>query len=121
MDKVQISTKEIDAVIFDMDGVIVDNMQYHKKAWEMFLRKYAPEIEIREFTKHFGKTNKDLLKIVFKKKISSADEALLGEEKEAMYRELYARDIEAVKGLPDFLKILSTNRLTLFESEISAW
>ena len=28
------------AVIFDMDGVIVDNMPYHRKAWTKFFEKY---------------------------------------------------------------------------------
>lgn len=99
------------AVVFDMDGVIVDNMQYHKKAWEMFLQKYAPEIELLEFTRHFGKTNKDLLKIIFKQDISSADEIRLGEEKEALYRKLYAQDIAPVNGLSDFLRILKKNQV----------
>ncbi len=35
------------AAIFDMDGVIADNMAYHTKAWEMFLQKYAPGFEDR--------------------------------------------------------------------------
>lgn len=99
------------AVIFDMDGVIVDNMRYHKLAWEMFLRKYAPEIDIREFSRHFGKTNQDLLKLVFKKEISSADATRFGEEKETLYRRLYAPDIKPVKGLSDLLKRLKRDKV----------
>ena len=99
------------AVIFDMDGVIVDNMQYHKQAWERFLKKYAPEIELQEFTRHFGKTNKDLFKIIFQKDISPEEEVRLGEEKEALYRDLYAEFIEPVNGLSDFLRILKKNHV----------
>lgn len=97
------------AVIFDMDGVIVDNMKYHKKAWEMFLKKYAADIDVEEFSRHFGKVNKDLLKIVFQREISDEEESRFGEEKEALYREIYAEDVAPVDGLVEFLQKLKEN------------
>jgi beta-phosphoglucomutase len=97
------------AVIFDMDGVIVDNMEYHKKAWGIFLKKYAPDIELEEFSRHFGKVNRDLLKIVFKREITAEEESRFGEEKEAIYREIYADHIVPLSGLPDFLDSLKEN------------
>jgi beta-phosphoglucomutase len=99
------------AVIFDMDGVIVDNMEYHKKAWGVFLKKYAPDVELEEFSRHFGKVNKDLLKIVFKKEFSAREEALFGEEKEAIYRKIYADHIVPTAGLVDFLSTLKKNEV----------
>ena len=99
------------AVIFDMDGVIVDNMEYHKKAWGIFLNKYAPDIDLEEFSKHFGKVNRDLLKIVFKKEVSEEEESRFGEEKEAIYREIYADHIVPIAGLLDFLDSLKDNNV----------
>jgi beta-phosphoglucomutase family hydrolase len=99
------------AVIFDMDGVIVDNMKYHKKAWEMFLKTHAPGMDVEEFSKHFGKVNKDLLKIVFHREISDEEELRFGEEKEALYREIYAENISPTKGLVDFLRELKEHRV----------
>ena len=32
---------DIKAVIFDMDGTLMDNIPFHKKAWLTFLRKYG--------------------------------------------------------------------------------
>lgn len=99
------------AVIFDMDGVIVDNMQYHKKAWGVFLKKYAPDVELEEFSRHFGKVNKDLLKIVFKREVSAQEGARFGEEKEAIYRKIYADRIVPIAGLVEFLDTLKQNRV----------
>ncbi len=99
------------AVIFDMDGVIVDNMEYHKKAWGIFLEKYASDIELEEFSKHFGKVNRDLLQIVFKKEVSEEEESRFGEEKEAIYREIYADHIVPTAGLLDFLDSLKKNKV----------
>lgn len=99
------------AVVFDMDGVIVDNMEYHKKAWGVFLKKYAPDVELEEFSKHFGKINKDLLRIVFKMEVSEREEALFGEEKEAIYRKIYADHIVPTAGIVDFLGTLKKNEV----------
>ncbi len=99
------------AVIFDMDGVIVDNMEYHKKAWDIFLKKYAPDVELEEFSRHFGKVNKDLLRIVFKREVSARDVVRFGEEKEAIYREIYADHIVPTAGLVDFLDTLQQKRV----------
>ncbi len=97
------------AVIFDMDGVIVDNMKYHKRAWEMFLKKYAPDMDVEEFSKHFGKVNKDLLKIVFQREVSDEEVSRFGDGKEALYRALYAEDVAPTGGLVDFLQELREN------------
>ena len=99
------------AVIFDMDGVIVDNMEYHKKAWGIFLEKHAPDIELEKFSKHFGKVNRDLLQIVFKREVSEEEESRFGGEKEAIYREIYADHIVPTAGLLDFLGSLKNNNI----------
>lgn len=94
------------AVIFDLDGVIVDNMGYHKKAWEIFIQKHNPGLAIEDFARHFGRTNSDLIPLVFGRKLSEADVASYGEEKEALYRKLYAEHIAPLPGLVNFLREL---------------
>lgn len=91
------------AVIFDLDGVIVDNMDFHRKAWGLFLEKYAPEIDLLDFSRHFGKTNRELLRLIFKRTVSSAEETRWGEEKEAIYRRIYADAVRPLPGLKSFL------------------
>jgi beta-phosphoglucomutase family hydrolase len=94
------------AVIFDMDGVIVDNMPYHKKAWKIFIEKYNPEMDLDEFIYHFGKSNLNLLTILFGKKISDSKIRALAEEKEALYRKIYAPEVSPLPGFIPFLKTL---------------
>lgn len=104
-------TSNICAVIFDLDGVIVDNMKYHRSAWEKFLGKYAPGIDIDAFSRHFGKRNEVLLEMVFNRCLSPEEVKKYGDEKEFLYRELYAKDIETVSGLLEFLEILRRNKI----------
>jgi beta-phosphoglucomutase len=94
------------AAIFDMDGVIADNMVYHTKAWEKFLQKYSPGLEIGDVTSKYGMTNADLMSYVLSRKLTPAEVERYGEEKEALYRELYAADMAPLPGLVDFLQDL---------------
>jgi beta-phosphoglucomutase len=91
------------AAIFDMDGVIADNMAYHTKAWEMFLQKYAPGLKIGDVSSKYGMTNTDLMSFVLSRRLSRAEVERYGEEKEQFYRKLYAADMAPLPGLVDFL------------------
>lgn len=94
------------AAIFDMDGVIADNMVYHTKAWEKFLQKYAPALEIGDVSSKYGMTNTDLMSFVLSRTLTPAEVERYGEEKEQYYRELYAADMTPLPGLVEFLKEL---------------
>ena len=104
-------SSSICAVIFDLDGVVVDNMKYHRLAWEKFLVKYAPEIDLKTFSRHFGKKNDALLEIVFGRNLTLDEVKRYGGEKEFLYRELYADSIETVSGLMEFIKTLKRNKI----------
>lgn len=99
------------AVIFDMDGVIVDNMPFHREAWKRFFEKYNPGMEFSDFIQHLGKPNRDLLRMLFGERISDEEVRALGEEKEAVYREIYAPHIVPLPGFIEFLKALKRNSI----------
>ena len=58
------------AVIFDMDGVLVDNGDYHYQAWKQFCSNYTIAFSEAKF-KHvfFGRTNEQVIPELFKKKL----------------------------------------------------
>jgi beta-phosphoglucomutase len=91
------------AFIFDMDGVIIDSNPFHKISLRQFCKKYGHDLseeQLRE--KIYGRTNKDWITNVF----GPLDDKTLkayGNEKEALFRELYANDITALDGLKGFL------------------
>src|SRR5688572_23338487 len=100
------------AVIFDMDGVIVDSNPVHKIAIEKFCKKYNLELTEDKLTKKvWGRQNKDWIPAVFDKEL---DEKLLAEysfEKEDLFRKLYEKSIEALPGLENFLITLEENNI----------
>lgn len=99
--------KGFNGFIFDMDGVIVDNYLYHIDAWGEFCKRHGLNFEVEDFTrKYFGKNNTDILQALFGKSLSITEIDMLGEEKEAIYRELYQPYIKPLEGLLDFMREL---------------
>jgi len=94
-------------LIFDMDGVIIDNYQWHLESYVEFGRRHNMIITLKDFGKYFGNSNHFIMKSIFGENISEEDIIAFGEEKEAIYREMYLPVIEPVKGLPAFLQYAS--------------
>lgn len=104
---------DIKAVIFDMDGVVVDNHEYHYYAWKAFADKYGFDLDEEIYKEKFnGKTNKDLFEMIFEEP-SEEDIASYAEEKESMYREMYYEHLTPHTGLLDFLASLKRNRIKI--------
>jgi beta-phosphoglucomutase family hydrolase len=98
------------AVLFDMDGVVVDNLPYHVDAWLLFCeRKNIPltrEIFYRELN---GMNSKDTFEWFYKREMTRAEVEVLEEEKELIYRDFYRAHIQPAPGLLAFLKDLRSN------------
>ena len=96
------------AVIFDMDGVIVDTNPHHRIAWREYYQRYGKTLSDADFVEYVsGKHNNDILGHLFAGKTLTADESnRLAHEKEALFRELYSKDITPVVGLIPFLQSL---------------
>lgn len=50
------------AVIFDLDGVIIDSKELHYKAWQKFFKKRNIEFDKKAFNKFFGEPNKKTIR-----------------------------------------------------------
>lgn len=94
----------IKGVIFDMDGVIVNNMPYHLQAWKEFCQKHNYHFDKETFIARYpGKENFDIIRDICGKNITREEADILGEEKEAIYREIYSKEIKPANGLIDVL------------------
>lgn len=97
------------AAIFDMDGTMINNMAYHKKAWQEFLKRHNITLTEDEFHhKISGKKNDQIFELVFGRKLNKDEELQYTEEKESLYRELFKPDIAEIKGLTSFVTALHT-------------
>jgi beta-phosphoglucomutase len=102
---------QVKGVIFDMDGVVVDNHRFHFKAWMEFAQKYKFPLDTQIYRDKFnGKTNADLFTMIFGD-ITPAQIKSYADEKEGLYKELYASEMKTHKGLIDFLDYLSKKKI----------
>lgn len=100
------------ALIFDMDGVIVDNHAYHLKAWLSFFDQHQIAMSEEEYKQKVnGRTMQEIIATLFDKDHSPEQIRRLGEEKEALYRDMYQRAIQPTPGLRQFLDVLDQNNI----------
>ena len=92
------------ALLFDMDGVIADTNATHADAIRIFCEKHGKSVSEDFLVKKvYGRTNKEWIPELFG---NLPEEELISyaNDKERMFRDLYADKLEAVKGLPEFLE-----------------
>lgn len=95
------------AALFDMDGTLVDNTLAHMRAFEIFCARYGVTGWKEKLSQAFGMGNDDIMRLIMPAElIRERGLASLAEEKEAIYREIYAPEIRPVEGLVPLLESL---------------
>lgn len=95
----------IKALIFDMDGTIVDNMAVHTAVWLEILAEFGVTMTRLEFqTATAGMTNPELLRLLVNPAMPDEEVATIAKRKEARYREQYAPIMAPLSGLLPLLR-----------------
>ena len=94
------------ALVFDMDGVLVDSNPIHCQAWEVFNRRYGLETTDAMRRSMYGKRNDEIVREYFGEGLAPEEVLARGAAKEQLYREMIAARIEEilVPGLRPFLE-----------------
>ena len=93
----------IRAALFDMDGTLVANTPYHLRAFAIFCERYGVTDWETKLASVFGMGNDDILGLIMPDAVREKGVEALADEKEAIYREIYAPDIRPVEGLARLL------------------
>jgi beta-phosphoglucomutase len=93
------------ALLFDMDGVIVDSNPVHRVAWERFNRRYGVETTEEMHRFMYGRHNSEIVRGYFGEGLAPDEVFARGAAKEQLYREIAAEKIEEmlVPGVREFL------------------
>jgi HAD superfamily hydrolase (TIGR01509 family) len=81
------------AVIFDLDGVLVDTGWAHKQAWFAFAEKHGVNISDGFFLTTFGMTNDRIIPMLLGRILSHRQLKQLSDWKEQLYRRIIAERI----------------------------
>ncbi len=91
------------ALIFDMDGTMIDSMGHHRLSWIEFARRHALAIEIDDLMRRTtGRTGAECMNELFGREFSHAESWALIAEKENIYRESFAPVFREVAGFCAF-------------------
>lgn len=86
------------ALLFDLDGTLIDSMPLHERAWARWhAERGLPFDDAGFFAATAGRTNQEILRDLFPQADASEHERLAA-RKEALYREIAARELQLVAG-----------------------
>ena len=93
----------IQALIFDMDGTMVDSMPWHAKAWVEYARRHSMDLDVPAFmVQTTGKNAFECACALMGRTVSAEESERITAEKEGIYRELFAANFSAVGGFERF-------------------
>jgi len=100
-------SRPLRGALFDMDGTLVDNSPVHVRAFEIFCARYGVTDWREKLDGAFGMGSDDIMRMLLPAEVIRARGLrALADEKEAIYREIYAPDIRPVAGLRTLLERL---------------
>lgn len=102
------------AFLFDLDGVVVDNMRAHEDAWREFFARRGVAMDHDDFFRNTsGMPTRDVLSYFFKRPVAPDEAAALGCVKEEIYRQRYRPHMKAAPGLTEFLEAARADGIAL--------
>jgi beta-phosphoglucomutase family hydrolase len=90
------------AVLWDMDGTLVDSAEYHWQAWRDTITREGPLITYEQFQATFGQRNDSILRQWLGEEATPESIRRIGDAKEALYRQ-HVRE-QGITPLPGALE-----------------
>ncbi|MBN9384440.1 MAG: HAD family phosphatase [Chitinophagaceae bacterium] len=94
------------ALIFDLNGTMINDMEYHLTAWYNILNAdLNAGLSREEVRSHMYGKNEELLDRIFGKGHFTQEEVFeISKEKETRYQEAFRPHLQLIAGLPDLLQ-----------------
>lgn len=100
-------------VIWDMDGVLVASGSAHAASWRIVARKDGVELTDATFKQTFGRTSRDIIKLVWGDDTSEDEIKRIDAAKEAAYRDLIHGMVPLTIGVRETLATLQAAGLRM--------
>ena len=94
------------AVVFDMDGVLVDSYRPHLESWRAAAREAGIEITDEQFATTFGRTSREIIAHFWGGALSPEEMRRIDDRKEALYRDIIRKDFPAMDGAVELIDAL---------------
>lgn len=95
-----------DAIIFDVDGTLVDSVDFHAEAWKRAFAHFGHEFDLQRIRSQIGKGGDQLVPVFLSRdEIEREGKALEAYRKDLVERDYLPR-IQGFAGVPDLFKAL---------------
>lgn len=102
------------AVIFDLDGTLVDNMALHAEAFGVFAERHGlPPLTPADRARIDGRRNSEIFPVLFGRDMARDEWLRYEAEKESLYRERSRGRLAFVAGVPALLQRLAASRIAV--------
>lgn len=103
------------ALIFDMDGTMIDSMPYHTNSWLDFARKHQIDMDVNEMMRRTtGRNGVECVRVLLDKPDMPPEQAwALVNEKEQLYRDLFGPVFAEVTGFSQFSSLARARGLRI--------
>ncbi len=96
--------KPYKAFLFDLNGTMIDDMQYHIKAWHRIVNELGANISLERMKEECYGKNHELLERMFPGRFTRQEKDHMSLEKEKQYQAEFRPQLKLISGLDDFLQ-----------------
>jgi beta-phosphoglucomutase family hydrolase len=100
------SKSRLEAVVWDLDGVIADTAEYHYQAWKDVFKERGVKYSKADFMPFFGRRHDTIIKAVLGDRLPKKELEAITEEKQRNYRRRVADNIRSMPGAIPLIKSL---------------
>jgi beta-phosphoglucomutase len=97
------------AVIFDVDGVLVDSYQAHFASWRQLYRELGRDYSESAFASDFGRRSGDILRRTLGDTLTDEKVHELDQRKESLYRDMLRKNFVPMDGAVELIDALAAD------------
>jgi len=101
------------AFLFDLNGTMIDDMEYHIKAWHRILNDLGANLSIERVKEECYGKNHELIERIFPGRFSEEAKNKMSIDKETQYQHEFRPHLKLLNGLDDFLKQAKKNNIKM--------